>query len=322
MHQFIETRRKTDHRKVVRCTICQQEWTAIPRIHCPGVPVKPWSQEHGMLRTRTQAKKEHYLLPDDAQPVAALRLDGDPWYIWLYDVSECERRLPTAQQVRKTELREQTIRERYGCRLCTKRYLKRDATYHVNGVCEECRQRVRQWNHLIQWARSLLLDPPPLLVLFTEPERRPIRVVGGSSYQLTGYQHHDLATGELIAEGLLRRSEDWAFICFWLDNAQLAGVKKPVFLLTAVGDQDILGRTLRKMGRNIAWRDLTTTLPGYQEIPSGDDWAAFPSDALEQSRYYAALCQILGLEVSPDASVASMLRQIVSHLGSREKITL
>lgn len=329
MHQLIEARRKSDNRKVHRCVRCEQEWTYWPKIACPGVPVVPWnSKAPGTLRTRTQAKKEHYLLPDDARPAAALRLDSDPWYIMLYDVSQCEQRLPTEEQLQRVARREQTLRERYGCCLCSKRYLKKEAACHINGVCQNCHHRATGWNEVLQWARDLMADPPCILALATEPARRSVRSTRRGYYRLTGYQSIDLVTGELIAEKQLSHPEDYAVLYGLLQLSQIAGaMKKPLFLFPAPGDYLIFWWQLLDMfGAHIAdwsWTKLTTTLPTGLHVPLPDrDWIDSPDEALAQPLYYSALCEILGLTVEPDASVASMLRQIVGHLATREMIKL
>lgn len=330
MHQFTETRRKGDGRKMVHCMICHQEWTAVPRIHCPGVPVVAWNgKEPGNLRTRTQARKEHYLLPDEAQPVAALRLGDDPWYVWLYDISQCEQWLPTEKQRESLVRREYTLRERYGCRLCTKRYLKKEARYHVNGVCQHCRHLASSWNVLLQWARGLMEDPPPILALVTEPTSRAMAVTRPDEhYQITGYQSIDLATGELVAERSLAQKEDYAVLYGLLQMSAMANTRKPLFLLTSSGDYRLFWDTLRKLAdrREVSswpWETLTTCLPIHQQVPGREkDWAYFPAETLVQRVYYTELCKILGVEVEPEASVPSMLRQVIGHLASREMIEL
>lgn len=343
-HQFIETRRSSDNRKVRRCTVCEQEWTGEPgrRIYCPGVPVVRWSQDRGTLRTATQAKKEYYVLSADAKPVAVLRLDSDPWYVWLYDMSGVEQRLPSEEQRQQTARREQTIREKYGCRMCSKRYLKRDAAGHTNGVCYNCYNKAREWNRLLAWSRDRVADQLQILDLVTEPEARPMDIAG-KKFQLSGYRSYDFSGGNLIGEGNLVSKEDYASFFYLLHMAEqdspkerpygaiLTSADKPLFLFCGYGDLIIFWSRLRQLfGRQVdTWNSgiLTTSLPChrlpnplYIPKPGGVDWLDCPNRHLPQNIYYHQLGELFGLSVEPGASVVAMLQQVVGYLAAQPPI--
>lgn len=332
LHKLIETRRASGNRKVHHCTVCQQEWTYWPRVGCPGLPVVPWGSEHGSLRTRTQARKEHYILPEDAKPVAVLR--GEKEYFDLFDISECEQRLPTAEQVARTERREATIRERYGCRFCTYRYLKRAAQRFTDGMCWECHGKVIAWNALVTLAQDLVRWDVPILVLVTDPADRWMNASFGSRCPIVGYQMHRMVTGECYDERALREVEDYAALYALLDLQRLCGVAQPMFVLPSDRDRWLFWREMTdrfgpEMYDITKWPSgsLTAVFPTHQSLPlfpgqAEKGWRKFPDAMYEpQERYFAETCALLGLG-SEQRPVGTMLRDILQEMAGRDLIKI
>jgi hypothetical protein len=176
-----------------------------------------------------------------------------------------------------------------------------------------------------------MADPPLILQLVTEPDRRPVlyldaRISG--FYPLIGYRSYDLKTGELIADAPLTNEDDYAYLFGMLHVSVLAQVDKPLFLLLSDGDLDVFWHWFQRLfDREVSLRPykaLTTSLPLWAPVPApgGKDWLDFPANTVAQEVYFPRLCEVLGLPVEPDASMASMLRRIVGHLAEQEAIVL
>lgn len=286
-----------------------------------GVPVIPWSKDHGTLRTRTQAKHERIVIPPDAKPVAALKGYRAHQYFFLYDVSECEVRPLTEKDRERNARREATIAERYGCSRCTTRYLKEDQRFMLGGICFDCRVALKRWNDLLEQARLCVAQETPILIVEAEPSLDMASFL--LSYQgkmgVTCYRVYSLLDGALSSVHDLSEREGFARLAGLLQMVAPQGVEVPLFVCPSGADGDLLCRRMGGEGFPVLWewQRLFAHIPlqMHQSIPlKPKGWQSLPGVILDRERYYAELCTLFGL--SEEGTLAEKLSRVIQHLAA------
>jgi hypothetical protein len=347
----------TDHRlerihqgnQRYRCSRCEQSWTSKPASRCPGVPVVSGQEPH--FKTMTALKAERKYL-DWERPHAAYRTRNAPYYGFLYDERKAIQIPLTAEQAAANEKRQETMRARYGCRICTRHYTPKKRRHFRDGVCPNCYEKVDAYNRLITWSRQMIEARALLLDFFTLPPERPVTDYGQAppayrndvlgffrldNYRLTGYAALDLVDGEIrYGTPAIRESRDLADLRYLLlapaDGTPLAGLAtSPVVVAPGHFVVEIARRALAPTAA--AARDLLLSQArdyfprGYNyhartpNTPTG--WTRILADQqpLTERELLAAACDACGIvQERAFESSAVLMRRLILYWTALEPI--
>lgn len=340
-----------------RCTICKQEWTASPRVACPGVPVLTERDPH--FKTMTALAKERKYPLDLEKPDAAYRILNAPYYGWLYDERKYLYQPLTEQQQQAAQKRRTTMKAKYGCRLCDNYYTAKDRARFHGDVCELCWSRATVWNELLAWCQALVEARAFTLTLETTPADRPLNDYGAcparfidrmdayfkaSSYRLIGYEALNLVSGEQqFGVERIREPRDLLDLRYLLTPAISAIAQPPVVIAPGRFALDIAYRMLdidsRRLsnapGRKSPFElnpqlQIMATQGRRYHLYRDRAWhscTAFSDSGLEegQTEYdqLTMVCERLG--IIPERafeSTAMLMRRIILHLAAQELIAV
>lgn len=331
-----------------RCTHCHQTWTSTNiRSACPGVPVYPFEELPPYLKTLTALARERKYPPDPEQWDGAYRILKAPYYRLVYDERKAIHRPLTEKQQKAVEKQRQTMREKYGCRLCDTYYRKEDQEWFKNGVCRRCQNAAESWNQLIAWAQHIVQEEPLILDIFTAPVDRPISFLGRAphifynaaenrhliewskptTFLLTGYQVLHLVTGEPGRTVPTLTNEDEIFYLRHLISPQPSTLMPVPFVLmasSAVAEiayrSAFFGVPEREQSQNIE------TLPyaWHYHVRSGRSWEpVFQHDTgFTEREYIEDACDKFGLSYDRTISTGALLRLLVLHMAAQVAIVV
>ncbi|MBO0777262.1 MAG: hypothetical protein J2P37_00340 [Ktedonobacteraceae bacterium] len=322
-HNIEEGRHPQSGRKARHCTICDQYWTGRVGVECPGVPVlHTYSEQYG---TKTQLARDRLYPPDEEQPDAAYRVKNAPYYGWLYDRSKAIARPLTSGQIAGNRKREETIRQRYGCRFCSTRYTKQHYVHFQHGTCGTCRDRIRAWNDLLASCQKLKAEDTFVVQVETEEPRSLVKWGSLPALTLTSVEVWPLSveTPAITAETPLK--DAYGMLHFYLDSSGL-----PLLFASAV-DQEVVYRWLYpdwNFWENFHFKDFHVLRFSHDlayPLPEQKDWRVF-SDRHDYYQpnaaagYYRELNDLFGLGMQDPLVPTHVIRQIVLTLADRDPI--
>jgi hypothetical protein len=335
--------------KGASCTVCLQTWSSWKiRSACPGVPVYPFEDLPPYLKTLTALSRERKYPPDPEQWDGAYRILKSPYYRLVYDERKAIHRPLTERQQRAVDRRRQTMRARYGCRLCDTYYRKADAERFRHGVCSHCQGAGASWNRLIEWARHLVREEPLILDITTEPAERPISFTSQGpdiyynreerrpmiewwkpgTFLLTGYRVLRLSDGELECQvERITHEEDIFHLRHLVCPQPSALLAFPLVLMVSHCAADIAYRAATAgMGDRELNPNLEVLPLGYNEHARvGRSWTRIlevDSRGHTEREHLEEAASACGIIPEATESIAVLLRRFVIHLSQQETVAL
>lgn len=323
-HTFEEVVHPTSGRKALHCTTCDQFWTGKVGVDCPGIPVLKSHDKR--YATKTQLARERLYPPDEEQPDAAYRILHVPYYGWLYVRDKAIARPLTEEQIASNAKREKTIRLRYGCRFCSRRYTKKDHEENSfeHGTCDTCRARIKHWNELLASCKTFKQEDM-FVVQIETAELRPLVKWGKlPDLTLTGVEVWPLSLDEPLIEMGRELDEVRTLLRYMLDGPGL-----PLLFPCAV-DQEVTYNWLYpdwNFWENDHFKDFHVLgfLHGLaRPKPAQKDWQPVRGLDYYQSKaateYYQRLNDLFELGMEEPLVPAHVVRQIVLNLSEQGSI--
>ncbi len=323
-HTFEEARHPTSGRKVLHCTVCDQYWTGKVRVDCPGIPVlRSHDERYG---TKTQLASERLYPPDEEQPDATYRTLNAPYYGWLYDRTKAIARPLTEGQVAGNAKREETIRKKYGCRFCSRRYTKKhhEQGRFEHGTCDTCRARIKQWNDLLTSCQDFKKEDVFVVQVETVEPRPLVKWGKLPDLTLTGVEVWPLSMDEPLIEQGRELHGARAMLRYLLDTAGL-----PLLFPCGV-DQELAYNWLYpdwNFWENVRFQDFRVLSFSYglaRPLPGQKDWYPLRDTDYYQPKaateYYQRLNELFELGMEEPLVPAHVARRIVLSLAEQEPI--